>query len=134
MKLFSEGLNRKVEKVNDSLFVLYNLGGGTVGLQEQDIEEIPTSYSLAHNFPNPFNPSTTIQFKIPVESFVALKIYDVQGKEISTLINKMKQPDSYRFEFKPGNLSSGVYFYQLSSKTQGTGREFIKTRKMLFIK
>jgi photosystem II stability/assembly factor-like uncharacterized protein len=91
-------------------------------------------FVLEQNFPNPFNPSTTIQFKIPVESFVALKIYDVQGKEISTLINEMKQPDSYSFEFKPGNLSSGVYFYQLSSKTQGTGREFIKTRKMLFIK
>ena len=91
-------------------------------------------FVLEQNFPNPFNPSTIIQFKIPVESFVTLKIYDVQGKEISTLINEMKQPDSYSFEFKPGNLSSGVYFYQLSSKTQGTGREFIKTRKMLFIK
>jgi photosystem II stability/assembly factor-like uncharacterized protein len=91
-------------------------------------------FVLEQNFPNPFNPSTIIQFNIPIESFVTLKIYDVQGKEISTLVNDLKQPGSYKFEFIPRNLSSGVYFYKLSTKTQNTGREFIKTRKMLFIK
>jgi hypothetical protein len=91
-------------------------------------------FVLEQNFPNPFNPSTIIQFKIPVESFVTLKIYDVLGKEISTFINELKQPGNYKVEFKPENLSSGIYFYQLSVKAQNTGREFSKTRKMLFIK
>ena len=91
-------------------------------------------FVLEQNFPNPFNPSTIIDLKIPIESFVTLKIYDVQGKEISTLINDLKQPGIYSFEFIPRNLSSGVYFYQLSSKTQNTGIEFSKTMKMLFIK
>lgn len=91
-------------------------------------------FVLEQNFPNPFNPSTIIQFQIPVESFVSLKIFDVQGKEISTLINDLKQPGNYRFEFKTENLSSGIYFYKLSGKVQNTGREFNKTRKMLFIK
>jgi len=91
-------------------------------------------FVLEQNFPNPFNPLTIIKFKVPVESFVTLKIYDVQGKVISTFINDLKQPGNHIFEFKPENLSSGVYFYQLISKTQNTGREFIKTKKMLFIK
>ena len=91
-------------------------------------------FILEQNYPNPFNPTTSIQFKVPVESFVTLIVYDLQGKEISILANDIKQPGSYTIEFEPVNFSSGIYFYQFNAKEPSSGREFSRTKKMLFIK
>lgn len=112
----------------DSLFVLYNLGGGTVGIQDQEIVEIPTSHLLSQNFPNPFNPTTTIKFSIPEASVVTLKIYNILGEEVKTLVNEYKEIGNHTAQFDASSLSSGIYFYRLQAGS------FIETKKMILIK
>ena len=104
-------------------------GGGIVGVEEiKTTSSIPDDYLLFQNYPNPFNPSTTIRWQIPKAGFVTLKIYDVLGKEITTLVDEYKPVGEYKIEFNGMDLSSGIYFYQL--KTGG----FIQTKKMILIK
>lgn len=89
---------------------------------------LPESYMLCQNYPNPFNPTTKIGFAIPRAGFVTLKVYDILGKEVATLVNEMKTAGNYIFEFDASNLSTGVYFYTLNVNG------FTDTKKMLFIK
>ena len=105
----------------------------------------PLVFNLKQNYPNPFNPSTKIKYSIPNYNgpllggvrggLITLKVYDVLGREVTTLVNETKQPGEYEIEFNASTLSSGVYFYQL--KVVPFGRqagEFISTRKMILIK
>ncbi|HEX7356601.1 MAG TPA: T9SS type A sorting domain-containing protein, partial [Ignavibacteriaceae bacterium] len=85
-------------------------------------------YDLSQNYPNPFNPSTTIKFQIPKDSFVSLKVYDILGNEISTLINEQKAQGRYEVNFNASSLASGVYVY----KIQAGG--FISSKKMMLLK
>ncbi|MCX7985181.1 MAG: T9SS type A sorting domain-containing protein [Bacteroidetes bacterium] len=89
---------------------------------------IPTKVVLFQNYPNPFNPTTTIQFTVPTRTFVTLKIYDILGREIATLVNERKEPGSYSVDWDAKELGSGVYFYRLQTET------FNQTRKLLLIK
>ncbi len=89
---------------------------------------VPLSFELKQNYPNPFNPTTVIQYQIPETGFVTLKIYDILGNEVATLINKQQQAGAYRVNFNAGNLSSGVYFYELK-----TGN-FVNTKKMILLR
>jgi hypothetical protein len=88
----------------------------------------PSNYELSQNFPNPFNPNTTIKFTIKNEGFVRLKVYDISGREVSSLVKSNLKPGVYYVSFGGGNMSSGVYFYKLI--TEG----FTETKKMLLIK
>ena len=88
----------------------------------------PGSCSLSQNYPNPFNPTTVIQYKIPVKGIVKLKVLDVLGREIRTLVNEYKIAGEYSINFDASKLASGIYFYQLKSGN------FISTRKMLYLK
>jgi len=88
----------------------------------------PVNYELSQNFPNPFNPNTTIKFVIKNEGFVRLKVYDVSGREVSSLVKSNLKPGVYYVSFGGSNMSSGVYFYKLI--TEG----FTETKKMLLIK
>ena len=90
--------------------------------------EIPVDYSLGQNYPNPFNPVTKIDFSIPKNGTVTLKIYDLLGKEVVTLIDKEMNSGNYTVDFDASKLSSGTYFYKLTSGM------FSQTRKMLMIK
>jgi len=103
-----------------------------------DIEAI-NNFKLIGNYPNPFNPTTKIKFAIPVETlhsaeggtslqYVALKVYDILGNEVATLVDEIKDPGIYEVEFSGNNLSSGIYFYRLKSGG------FSSTKKMLLIK
>ncbi len=85
-------------------------------------------YELAQNYPNPFNPATTIKFSIPSKNLVTLKVYDVLGKEISVLVNEVKEAGNYSLEFNAANLSSGTYFYEIKSG------EFYTVKKMNLVK
>lgn len=85
-------------------------------------------YELAQNYPNPFNPATTIKFSIPSKNLVTLKVYDVLGKEISVLVNEVKEAGNYSVEFNASNLSSGTYFYEIKSG------EFYTVKKMNLVK
>jgi hypothetical protein len=97
---------------------------------EKESLHIPVDYSLMQNYPNPFNPVTTIKYSIPKTSYVSVKIYDVLGKEIMTLVNEEKAAGNYSVEFgrQNKNLSSGVYFYKLQAG------EYLQTRKMVLLK
>ena len=96
---------------------------------------IPNRFSLNQNFPNPFNPLTKIQYSIAKRSSVNLTIYDILGREITTLVNEVKSPGVYIVDFNGANLSSGIYFYKLEAKPddKSTG-DFVETKKMLLIK
>jgi hypothetical protein len=83
---------------------------------------------LFQNYPNPFNPVTNIQFDIPKESFVTLKVYDIRGKEVKTLANENRQAGSYYITFNASALASGVYFYKL------TAGDFTSTMKLVLVK
>lgn len=90
--------------------------------------EIPEAFSLCQNYPNPFNPNTNIRFKIKDNKNITLKIFDTQGKEVATLVNEKLHAGEYEIVFDGGNLSSGVYFYNLTSQN------FSETRKMILLK
>jgi len=86
------------------------------------------NFKLFQNYPNPFNPTTTIKFQIPKFSFVTLKIYDMLGNEITTLIQEEKNVGKYEVSFDAYQLASGIYFYKLQAGS------FIETKKMLLLK
>jgi len=89
---------------------------------------IPASYKLNQNYPNPFNPNTRISFDIPKQGLVSLKIFDVLGREVKTLVSEVKSPGSYSVDFEGSGLSSGMYFYRLEAG------EFRDTKRMILIK
>jgi len=122
----------QVDENNNKYFLTHN--GGILIYNENivndvsDVEEISKDFLLSQNFPNPFNPSTTISYSIPKQSNVSLKVYDMLGREIAELVDAEKSAGSYKVNFDAGNLSSGIYFYTLKAN------EFSSTRKMLLIK
>lgn len=85
-------------------------------------------YALEQNFPNPFNPTTSIRYELPSAGLVTLKVYDVLGRQASTLVNARQEAGDYAVSFNGANLASGVYFYRL------TAGSFVQTKKMLFVK
>jgi photosystem II stability/assembly factor-like uncharacterized protein len=94
----------------------------------QNQSTIPESFKLYQNYPNPFNPTTKLSFIIGNSSFVTLKVYDVLGKEVATLVNEEKSSGKYSVNFNANNLASGIYFYKLQAGN------FTKTMKMILMK
>lgn len=94
----------------------------------EPISTFPTDYALAQNFPNPFNPRTTIRYSISSSRFVSLIVYDLLGKEVATLVQSVQQAGHHSAEFDASSLSSGVYFYKL------TAGNFIETKKLVVLK
>jgi len=95
---------------------------------EEEIEIVPEEFTLRQNYPNPFNPSTRISYSLPSAGFVSLKVYDVLGNEIATLVNENKLAGNYEADFIGGNLASGVYLYVLRYENQ------IYSKKMMLLK
>ena len=96
---------------------------------------IPNTYTLSQNYPNPFNPTTKIQYSILEQSLVTIKVYNVLGKEIKTLVNENQNVGKYEVNFDASDLSSGVYFYKLTAgASTGSATGFVETKKMLMIK
>lgn len=100
----------------------------TTGVSPISNSKIPTEYNLEQNYPNPFNPKTQINFAIPEEGYVTLKVYDIVGKEVATLVNETKAHGIYKVNFDASNLGNGTYFYRLYVNG------FIATKKMMLIK
>ena len=88
----------------------------------------PTKFVLFNNFPNPFNPTTTIKYEIPKTVNVSLKVYDILGREVQILINQEQKPGFYEVPFGNDDLASGIYFYRLQAG------DFIQTKKMILLK
>ncbi|HRN27340.1 MAG TPA: T9SS type A sorting domain-containing protein [Ignavibacteriaceae bacterium] len=101
---------------------------------------LPAEFSLDQNYPNPFNPSTKISWQSPVGSWQTLKVYDILGNEVATLVNEYRNAGSYEVDFNPAsrikNLVSGIYFYrlQVGNPLTGSGQSFVETKKMLLLK
>jgi len=97
---------------------------------------IPDKYELSQNYPNPFNPVTNLEYSIAKLGFVSLKIYDVLGRELVTLVNEIKEPGYYKIQFNASNLSSGVYFYRLvvSSSNPMSADDFVAVKKFVVMK
>jgi hypothetical protein len=112
-----------------------NPTGNLTGIQNINAE-IPSAYSLGQNYPNPFNPVTKIKFDLantPLNPLsrgetVTLKVFDITGKKVATLVNEQLKPGSYEVTFDGSNLGSGVYYYKLTSGS------FIETKKMLLVR
>jgi hypothetical protein len=101
---------------------------GTVTGVETASGSIPSTFSLLQNYPNPFNPTTNIEFRIANLELVTLKVFDLLGREISTLVNEVRPAGLYTVRWDASSLPSGVYFYRLQA------REFVQTRKMVITK
>jgi DNA-binding beta-propeller fold protein YncE len=119
----------------DNILGVTNYDGNRIDLidlETTDVEyeksSIPGGFQLEQNYPNPFNPTTTIDYSVPSRSFVTLKVYDVLGNEIATLVSEVKSTGSYTTEYSAINLTSGIYFYQMKAGT------YIATNKMLLLK
>ncbi len=90
--------------------------------------DIPTGFALKQNYPNPFNPSTTIEYQVATAEFVSLKVYNLLGQEVATLVNELKQPGTYRTSWNAESVPSGTYFYRMN------GGSFSETGRMLVLK
>jgi len=102
--------------------------GGFVGVKEIANRQAPTSYELMQNYPNPFNPSTKIEYSIPEESFVELKVYNLIGQEIATLVNQNQKAGTYRVDFNAEGMNSGIFIAKLNANG------FTKSAKMTLLK
>jgi hypothetical protein len=110
--------------IDDTIFVKNQ----ATNMEDEGSLLSPDSYNLAQNFPNPFNPTTSIRYSIPKRSNVTLKVYDILGNEVANLVNEEKDQGVYTVNFNAIGLSSGIYFYTL--RAEG----FIQTKKMLLLK
>lgn len=134
---FNEGLPYKsaisIEVLDTTLFTgiwgfgLWNRPTIVTGIEEERTE-VPNEFLLTQNFPNPFNPLTTIEYRIPELTFVTIKIYDILGNELRALVDEEKSSGIYKINFDAGNLPSGVYFYRIQAGS------FIDTKKMLLLR
>jgi hypothetical protein len=121
----------------DETTQLWN-GAEWINLQKQSYAYVPTfveetketitNYSLQQNYPNPFNPSTKISWQVPVAGLVTLKVYDVLGREVITLVNEELNAGKHEATFDAIRFSSGIYFYQLKAG------DFIQTKKMILLR
>ena len=99
-----------------------------VSVEDYFGDGIPTEYNLNQNFPNPFNPTTTISYSIPKEGLVTIKIYNAIGEEVVTVVNEIKQVGNYEIQFNAAALPSGIYFYRIQAGS------FVETKKMILLK
>ena len=117
-----------VVEINGQVIYLGNNKIKSTSLKNPNQNITPTKYSLSQNYPNPFNPVTKINFALPKQGMVTLKIYDVLGREVRTLVNEVKSAGTFSVDFNASEFSSGVYFYRLESNG------FSDIKRMMLIK
>ncbi|MBU2491803.1 MAG: T9SS type A sorting domain-containing protein [Bacteroidetes bacterium] len=126
-QLFLNGTTLTAEEGSRNSFIAkLSLTGNPTNVKS--INSLPSDFSLSQNYPNPFNPNTIISYQLPEQSNVKLKIYDMLGREIKTLVNDVKPAGSYNISFNAANLSSGIYFYTINTPS------FSQSKKMMLIK
>jgi len=119
--------NLTPQNINGGAIVIKSFSGEKLVAEESNLSS-PVEYSLTQNYPNPFNPSTIIKYSIPEAGNVQLKVYDIIGNEVATLVNEIKTPGSYEIQFNAAELSTGVYIYSLRAGN------FVQTKKMILMK
>ncbi len=113
---------------NDHPLQLQLSGEGSVVVGIEDQSEIPKLYALYAAYPNPFNPITTIEFDLPRQSFVILKVYNILGEELSSLLEKQMNPGRHKYIWNAGNFASGIYFFRINAN------EFSMVRKIILVR
>jgi hypothetical protein len=98
-----------------------------VSVEQNNISSLPGSFELFQNYPNPFNPSTKISWHSPIGSWQTLKVYDILGNEVATLVDEYKPAGKHEVNFRTKGLTSGIYFYKLKTNT------FVETKKMILL-
>jgi hypothetical protein len=123
--------NGYVYDVSDAVFTIDIISG-----LEEEFESNPTEFSLVQNYPNPFNPSTTIRYAVPKTSHISIKVYDLTGQEVATLINGVKEVGTYEVKFDAHNLASGIYLYRMiaTDLSTGSGQIYTSVRKLSVLK
>ena len=122
--------------VGDNGAILHTTNGGVSFVEEEHIDEVPTEFILSQNYPNPFNPSTKIRYSIPQSSNVIIRVFDILGNEIETLVNEEKRVGTYEITWYAEDLPSGIYFFKIqgNNPSTGSGRGFVETKKMILLK
>jgi len=111
----------------DGDFFIAKLGYSLTGLKQSN-ENITNDFSLSQNYPNPFNPSTTIEFSLPKSEFTTLKVFNILGKEVLTLVSNKLHSGNHTYQFDGKNLASGIYYYQL------TAGDYREVKKMILVR
>jgi len=125
--LWNETLSIISNDTNNTPSIVELHGVGVTDIHSMEAQ-MPNEYSLLQNYPNPFNPSTTIEFTLPKSEFVELKVYNILGKEVSTVISKKLNPGNHNYPFDGTNLASGIYYYQL------VAGDFREVKKMVLLR
>jgi photosystem II stability/assembly factor-like uncharacterized protein len=120
--------------VGENGTIFHTTTGGVTSVKDNPIQ-LPEQFALEQNYPNPFNPSTVISYKLATNSFVTIKVYDILGRELITLINEHQSAGNHSVTFNASSLSSGVYFYSIQAEpNSGQAGNFSSTKKLLFLK
>jgi hypothetical protein len=123
---FADAINGWV--VGSQGTILYTNNGGVTFIEEEETGKVPTEFLILQNWPNPFNPSTKIRYSVPQSSNVIIKVFDILGNELETLVNESKQTGTYELTWYAEDLTSGVYIYRLQAAS------FVETKKMMLMK
>jgi hypothetical protein len=126
--IWPSGTTDRVGQTAVNQFITIKEGVGIVTNVRNDFPPVVTGYRLTANYPNPFNPATMICYSLPAESFVNIKVYNIAGKETTTLVNELQTAGEYQITFDGKNLASGVYLLRM------TAGEFSSTIKMNLLK
>jgi len=134
---FDDGVVASVIKIGDIYHMWYSGVGGVcyatsevgTGIENFNDGKISTSFYLAQNYPNPFNPTTRISYLLPSSEFVNLRVYDITGREIQTLVSEVQAAGTYSINFNANELTAGIYFYRLQ-----IGDKFTETKKMILLR
>lgn len=118
----------RVERIGSSEFHEQTFGAIAHPVGIIQISTIAKEFSLEQNYPNPFNPFTKINFSIPVREAVYLRVYDILGREVKTLVNEQLGPGEYEYDFEADNMTSGFYYYSLRAG------EYVSVKKMVLVK
>lgn len=127
---------KRIKKQADDFGLIVGEGGLSIAFARDstaftavvDEQQVVTQYSLSQNYPNPFNPSTKIKYAVPFASYITLKVYDLLGNEIATLVNEEKTTGVYEVEFRGEGMTSGIYFYKI------TAGNYSETKKLMLLK
>jgi photosystem II stability/assembly factor-like uncharacterized protein len=116
--------------------ILGPIPGLPVSVGEQPLQRVPVAFSLEQNYPNPFNPTTAISYQLMANSFVTLRVYDVLGREVATLLNEVQSPGEHTVHWNASGSPSGAYFYRIAVSPAAGGLEntFVQTKKLILLR
>ena len=105
--------------------ILHTTNGGLTFVEPSKSSEVRSQCLLMQNYPNPFNPKTMITYQLAMSNWATLRVFDVLGREVATLVNEVKQPGTYTVQFDGRSLASGVYFYRLQAGSAIDAKKFV---------